>query len=65
VLSNAVNTEIDGSENNLIDFNNSDDPLIAAAFDSNKENYINPMADEEFNRFANEFQDEFINNNMN
>jgi len=64
MLSNAVNIEIDKNENNLIDFNNSDDPLIATIFDSDKENY-NLMADKEFNGFVNEFQDEFIKNDMN
>lgn len=66
VLSNAVNTEVDRNESNLIDFNDSEDPLIAAAFDSGEKRYPNPMADEEYNGFANEFQDEeFINNDMN
>ncbi|CAL1683874.1 unnamed protein product [Lasius platythorax] len=65
-LSNAVNTEVDGNKSNLIDFNDSEDPLIGAAFNSGEERYPNPVADEEFNGFANEFQDEeFINNNMN
>lgn len=65
VLSNAVNTEVDGDESNLINFNDTENPLIASAFDAGQE-YLNPAVDEEFNKLANAFQNEdFINNDVN
>jgi len=32
MLSNAINTEVDEDENNLIDFNDTEDSLIAALY---------------------------------
>lgn len=66
MFSNAINTEVDEDENNLIDFNDTKDPLIAAAFDADQEKYPNLPVDEEFNELTNAFQVEnFINNDMN
>ena len=67
VLSNSVNTEVDGSEDNLIDFNNRDEPLMALAFDENSDTSADPVFDnEEFDEFNDKFQNEdFVDNDTN
>ena len=61
VLSNAINTDLDQGETNLINFSDATDPLMSLAFDSSEAENTNFFVNEDSNSLAHRILNEFEN----